>query len=251
MSLPLSGLKILITRAKKQASDLADRLAALGATPLVLPSIEIVPPFDLAPLTTAKAEISKYDWVVFTSVNGVQSLANTHGLGDKKLAAVGPASAAELAKIARHPDAIPAEYTSDHLPDTLGDIAGMRILLPQGDLARQSLADELRKRGATVDCVQTYRTISDDHSDLPASAPDLITFTSSSGVLATHERLCGAGLLSWLTQAPLISIGPVTAQTIRSLGFEVAAESTDHTIPGLVETVITFHQSQNTKGANH
>ena len=232
---PLLGKRILVTRARTQASDLVERLAALGAVPLVLPAIEIVPPVEPVVMPDG------FDWWVFTSSNGVRGVADWLSAGlETRIAAVGPATAACLAKFGRTADVVPLTFLGDAIPDALGDVAGQRVLWVRGDLARGTFVETLERRGARVSEVIAYRTVSAPWAadDLPT--PDALTFTSSSGVLGTHERLAERRLLRWLEEVPILCIGPVTADTVRCLGYPVAATAREHTIPGLVEAVVEW-----------
>jgi uroporphyrinogen-III synthase len=216
-----------------------------------MPAIEIAPPTDPAPLEAALRDLVGYDWVVFTSANGVRAVADAMGrlgvpmdvLASRKLAVVGPATATELALVCRQPDAMPATYVSDSIAEALGDVEGTRILVPQAEVARDEMAAELTRRGAAVDVVAAYRSVP-AQSELPSTAPDLITFASSSAAIATAERLRAAGKESWLQTQQIFCIGPVTAETVRELGYPVVAIAKTHTAAGLVETLMNCREPE-------
>jgi uroporphyrinogen-III synthase len=171
---PLAGRRVLVTRPKEQAGDLADRLAALGAQPILCPTVRIVPPADFGPLDDALKHLDAYDWVIFTSVNGVsffteRMAAMALDLGvlrhrQLRLAAIGPATAAALAAHGLIVSFMPGEYVAEAILAGIGDVSGQRILLPRADIARKALADGLRGMGALVDEASTS-------SPLPARRP--------------------------------------------------------------------------------
>lgn len=234
----LHGKTILVTRAEGQASVLAEMLRNLGAKPWVLPAIEIVP-------VAADIESTEdFDWVVFTSSNAArhfatQLLQRGVALPERcRLAAVGPTTAQAVRDLFGRVDASPATFLAREILPLLGDVSGLSFLLPRGDLARDDLPRALHLAGAKqVVSLEVYRTTAAPWPDEIQGTPDLITFTSSSGVLATHERLAERNLLHWLQQVPCVCIGPLTAGTLRDLGVEPAGEATEHSIPGLVAAV--------------
>lgn len=242
MSLPLAGQTILVTRPARQIAGLAEPLIELGATVVSLPAIAIAPPEDLSPLQDAVKQIDRYDWVVLTSVNGVEALAQhavPEAVANRKLAAVGPVTAEAVAKAFRAPDAVPTEALGVRIAEVLGDVRGQRILLARADIARKDLPDALRALGAEVDDVGAYRIVRPhDDCPLPDETPDWIALTSSSGVVGTRDALRDRGKESWMRLAKLASIGPLTADTVRELGYEVAVTADPHTIPGLVDAIL-------------
>jgi uroporphyrinogen-III synthase len=241
MRRPLDGLRILVTRARIQASDLVERLESLGAEPIVMPSIEIAAPLDARPLLDSLARLTEFDWMVFTSTNGVRAVLDCGiPLDGPKIAAVGPATASALERAGYRVDVVPTSFMGSAVPDAMGEIDGQRILWPRGDLARGEFVAALIAGGATVLAVEAYRTLAAPWPKDPLPVPDLLTFTSSSGVLSAHERLSERGLLGWLETVPIVCIGPVTADTVRCLGYSVAMTASEHTIPGLVEAVVAW-----------
>jgi uroporphyrinogen III methyltransferase/synthase len=252
---PLFGQRVLVTRTREQASVLSARLRALGAEAVELPTIRIEPPDDWAPVDGAIAALPSYDWIVFTSVNGVrffwERLARArldaralHGLG---LAAIGPATAAELAAHGLQADYVPGEYVAEAVAAGLGDVRGQRILLPRADIARPALAELLRQGGADVIEVTAYRTLQARAE--PKELRDRLagitvaTFTSSSTVRSLAAMLHDAGvdLGHVLERATVACIGPVTAQTAREMGLTVHAVASEYTIDGLVNAILEIN----------
>lgn len=250
MSKPLQGKRVLITRPKSQAESLAEQLRALGAEPLILPTIAILPPDDWRPVDDAICSLERFDWVVFTSVNGVRTFTERMAergvpievLAQRKLAAIGPATARVLQEVCRAPDVIPEEFLSDALPDVLGDVQGLRILLPRADIARKEMAHELRRRGAEVVEIAVYRVQQEieeaQEQIMQLPMPDLITLTSPSTVRSLAKMLEEAGRTTWLENVPLICIGPITADAVRELGYQPARVATEHTMHGLIQAIL-------------
>jgi uroporphyrinogen III methyltransferase/synthase len=247
-SLPLFGQRIVVTRAREQADALAARLEALGAHAIELPTIEIRPAADPAPLDRAIANLASYDWLIFTSATGVRcfverldgSAFDWRSLR-ARICAIGPATRAAIEALHLKVDLMPAEYVAEGLLAAFADhdLTGKRILLPRAAVARDLVPVELARRGAQVDVVEAYRTAMPD--DAPARAaevfthkPDWITFTSSSTV-QNFVSAAGAGVLEGVKVA---SIGPVTSKTARELGIQVTVEAAPFTIDGLVEAIL-------------
>jgi len=247
-SLPLFGRRIVVTRAREQADALTARLEALGAHAIELPTIEIRPAADPAPLDRAIANLAAYDWLIFTSATGVRcfidrldgSAADWRSLR-ARICAIGPATRAAIEALHLKVDLMGAEYVAEGLLAAFADydLAGKRILLPRAAVARDLVPVELSRRGAQVDVVEAYRTVMPE--DAPARAaevfarkPDWITFTSSSTV-QNFVTAAGAAALKGVKVA---SIGPVTSQTARALGIQVTVEAASFTIDGLVEAIL-------------
>ena len=241
--LPLFGQRIVVTRDRRQAAELAEPLEELGAEVLLLPVIEIQPPADPQPLERAMLQLHAYDWIIFTSVNGVRSFVNS--LGDirslrAKVCAIGPATQAALEALHIKVDRMPTEYVAESLLEALADddLTGKRIMLPRAAVARDLVPAELTRRGAKVDVVEAYRTVVPEDAasrtrEVLARNPTWITFTSSSTV-KNFVALAGAESLAGVKIA---SIGPITSATARELGLTVHAEANPHTIPGLVDVI--------------
>jgi uroporphyrinogen III methyltransferase/synthase len=250
-----------VTRPREQAASLQEPLEALGAEVLLVPTIRIVPrPLDDA-VAAAVRELATYQLVVFTSANAVRVFAGylARGTADGGIppgpvvAAVGPATAAALERhgLACHlvPDDYVAEGLADSLAETDAAAAGARVLIPCASDARDVLPETLRERGAVVEVLHIYDTVTAGELAVPAAqveAADYITFTSAStakrlaGLLeADAAGVGGAGrpLSERLAGARLCSIGPVTSQTLRGLGLEVAVEAREYTAAGLVAAI--------------
>jgi uroporphyrinogen III methyltransferase / synthase len=254
-SRPLFGQRVLVTRSREQASALSSRLRSLGAEVIELATIRIAPPEDWAPLDRAIRMLPHHDWIVFTSVNGVgyfwQRLAQAgldaralHGL---RLAAIGPATAAELTARGLRADYVPDEYVAEAVATGLGDVRGLRILLPRADIARPALAELLRQGGAEVVEVAAYRTLQPENGqdlrDLLARVT-VATFTSSSTVrnLVAMARDASLDPGVALSHAIVACIGPITAQTARELGLAVDVVAASYTIDGLVQALVDHIQ---------
>jgi uroporphyrinogen III methyltransferase/synthase len=240
---PLFGRRVLVTRPRLQARPLKDLLRAAGADPIEVPVIEIAAPADGgAALRDALGEISSYDWVVATSANGAERLlAGLHDardLGGVRVAAIGPGTAAALAAGNVKADLVPGEYVAEGLLDAFPDPppAGGRVLLARAAMARDVLPDGLRKKGWQVDVAEAYRTVPVPPSEESTEAvrtSDVVTFTSSSTVERFVEAF-GADAVPPL----VVSIGPVTTATARSLGLAVDVEAAEHTTVGMVASLV-------------
>ena len=254
--LPLEGKRIIVSRAKDQASILSDALRSLGASVIEIPFIEIRPPHSFAALDKAMAGILNYDWLILTSVNGVKMLfARMTQLGKSeadllhlKLAAIGPATRKAIELHGLPVDVMAAEYVAESLVEALETqvTAGERILLARAKVARDVIPASLRELGAKVDVVEVYETVLPESSRKQLEAilsepekPYAITFTSSSTAknfvdLVGQEKAHS----SLLDGVKLVSIGPVTSETLRELGLRVDAEAPEYTIPGLLEALV-------------
>ena len=244
---PLSDKRILVTRPRAQAADLGDKLSALGAQPILFPTIEIAPLDDYSALDRAIASLDKYHWVIFTSVNGVEAFwerLNLLGLQDPtglpcKVAAIGPVTARALQKNGVRTELIPNEYVAETILEKIGDVKDKWILLPHADIAREALAIELFNRGAVVHDVAAYRTLptAPDSNGLAElrRGVDVITFTSSSTV-RNFLTLIGPDII--LSNTLIACIGPITAQTAREVGLSVNVMAKEYTIAGLVVALV-------------
>ncbi|MGE0392678.1 MAG: uroporphyrinogen-III C-methyltransferase [Vicinamibacterales bacterium] len=254
---PLFGRTVLVTRPREQAAEFSERLTALGARVIELPLIEIHPPLDPRALELAAGSAGRFDWVVFTSANAVDAFMgaldalaqDARALGTARLCAVGPATAERLASYHLRVDLVPetfhAEGTFAAL-DAHGPLAGRRILLPQGDIARDVLAERLRAAGAEVTAVVAYRTVAreilrehdpDIYRMLLDGTLDCVTFTSGSAV-RTFVRLIGEdAAVDLLKRTAVASIGPVTSDVARSLGIDVTVQPEQFTIPALTDAI--------------
>ena len=257
-NLPLFGQRIVLTRATAQADGFAERLRTLGAEPIECAAIRVVPPDDWQPLDTA-LRAAKYSWIVFTSANAVRMVQERLATLDLalpdgvRIAAVGQATARVLREVGIEPTFIPTTSTAEGLLADIGDVADQRILLPQADIARPILRDGLQTRGATVDAVIAYRTVSDPRAAelaplLRAGAVDAITFTSSSTVSYTLAALRSTGIdhadaANLLNTTIIASIGPITSRTARDAGLSVAVEAKTHDTDGLIAALVDYFAS--------
>jgi uroporphyrinogen III methyltransferase/synthase len=248
--LPLFGKRIVVTRAKGHADALSARLRALGAEAIEMATIEIRPAADYGPLDRALAELGTYDWLIFTSANGVRffldrldrSAVDLRALR-ARICAIGPATRAAVERLHLKVDLMGKEYVAEGLLEAFGpyDLAGRRVMLPRAAVARDLVPVELARRGARVDVVEAYRTVVPEGAAGQAREifgaarkPDAITFTSSSTV---RNFVDVAGATS-LQGVKAVSIGPVTTHTARGLGIEVAAGARVFTIDGLIEAIL-------------
>lgn len=249
---PLHGQRILITRARAQASDLRRRLEDLGAEVLEFPTIRIGPSPDTAQVRQALRGLAGYDWVVFTSVNGVEQVwqllsedgGDARAFGDVKIAAIGPATAEALAARGLRADCVPDRYDTDAVVEALvrrESLDGRRVLLLRAREGRAALRERLAAAGAIVDDVPVY-TIEPDgqgaegiRRELAAGRVDWLLFTASS----TVRNFVGV-VGSELGRARVAVIGPMTAEAARACGLRVDVVATSSTIEGLVEAVCHF-----------
>lgn len=249
--MPLFGRRILVTRAAANAGEFAGRLRALGAEAIEFATIASAPPSSYAALDRTIDEIGAFDWIVFTSTQGVASFIarmrergrDLRALSGAALAAIGPATAARLGEYALNVAATPREYRAEALIEAIGAarIAGARILIPRAEIAREVLPDTLRRLGAReVVVAPAYRTIRPDAAAaervvtlLDAGAIDLAAFTSSSTV-DNFVAIVGAAAAR---RAKAAAIGPITAASARAHGLEVAVEAKQYTISGLTDAI--------------
>jgi uroporphyrinogen III methyltransferase/synthase len=255
---PLLGKRIVVTRARQQASDLVKLLSDQGAECLEYPTIKIVPPRDAQPLKKAVESLSAYDWIVFTSVNGViyffeQLFAagkDVRALGRMQTAAIGPATARQLFEYGLTSDIVPETYRAESVVEAFGkvNLKGKKILLPRAKEARPILPKELKKMGAAVDEIAAYETLKEAENtddlvqNLKGNHIDLITFTSSSTVKNFKALLPAENFTELIKGVTIASIGPITSDTAKKLGFDVHITAEDYTIPGLVEAILHYHK---------
>ena len=246
--LPLANRRILITRAKGQASALATQLESLGATPILIPTIEIAPPSSYCAMDAALAAIRSFDWLIFTSVNAVQSFVDRARLlkldpAAKRVAAIGAATAKTALEAGMSVDLVPSQAVAESLAEALSPHASnASMLLARAAAARDILPDTLTAAGANVTIVEAYRNVIPSgsiallRSLFASNPPDAITFTS--GSTATNlVALLDAGALKIPDRVMLASIGPITSQVMRDLDLEPTIEAREATIPELVEAL--------------
>jgi len=249
---PLSGKRIVVTRTRKQAGALTEQLRDLGADVIELPTIRIEPPTDLRGFAELVQDAHAYDWIVFTSPNGVNAFFDlfyklyddAREIGGARIAAIGPATAQRLKDFHLHVDLQPEEFVAESLVLEFrkeGGIENLRVLIARAEKARDLLPRELSALGAIVDEGFSYRTVPETRDDSGArrrlleEGADLITFTSSS----TVENFLALEL-PWPAKMQVASIGPITSKTARDRGLDVAVEARRHDIPGLVEAIRKF-----------
>jgi uroporphyrinogen-III synthase len=249
---PLTNKRILITRTRHQASELAAQLEALGATAITIPTIEIVPPTSFAALDAALTCLRTYDWLIFTSANAVEAFhrrAQFLHLTQlpTKIAAIGPATLRAADAIGLTVDLIPPRYVAESLAEALlPEAPGKSFLLVRAAEARDIIPQALTVAGATVTVADAYRNELPTASipalqqlfSSPEHYPDAITFTSAS----TVRNLCNLLEAANLTLPPsitLASIGPITSQTLRDLGHVPTIEAAEPTISALIQSLIT------------
>ena len=251
-SLPLEGRRVLVTRSAGQTATLSDGLRVLGAIPIEVPVLEIVPPESYAPLDDALRHLDRFDWLILTSTNTLRAVGarcslyavNPADAKDLNVAAVGRATAEEARQVGFLVAVVPEAQMAEGLVAALGEkVRGKRVLLPRAAVARDLIPDALRECGALVDVVEAYRNV------LPEVAPeqlrraiaegiDAATFTSSSSVTHLSEAAQRAGIAWPLAAVPAVSIGPITSRTLRDLSWEAAAEANPSDVPGLIAAVV-------------
>lgn len=264
---PLDGLRVLVGRARHQAGALSSQLRKLGADVLEIPFIEIRPPRSFKPLDTALKNLETYDWLVLTSVNGVDAMwerlaklrITKRSLTHLNVAAIGPATKKAIEKRGIKVDVVPDEYVAESVVRSLKKkVKGNRVLLVRAKVARDVIPKELRKAGAAVDVFEAYETVVPAASRMrlrvalqnPNRRPDVITFTSSSTVKNFVELLGSAGRSrnrqrpSVLKKVDLASIGPVTSATLRDLKLGVDIEAREYTIPGLIHAIVADRRAR-------
>jgi len=259
-SRPLLGKRIVVTRARQQASDLVGLLSDLGAECLEYPTIKIMPPQNPQPLKKAVENLATYDWIVFTSVNGVSYFfeqlfaagKDVRALGRMKTAAIGPATAGRLREFGLTSDIVPKTYRAESVVEAFKSekLKGKKILLPRAAEARPVLPKALKKMGAQVDEIAAYKTLklTESTDDLVRQLEDrridLITFTSSSTVKNFKALLPAKTFKKLMRGVAIASIGPITTDTAAELGFDVRITAVSYTIPGLVEAILQYYQKK-------
>ncbi|MGH9342294.1 MAG: uroporphyrinogen-III synthase, partial [Terriglobia bacterium] len=255
--LPLFGKRVVITRPREQSESFRQMLIERGAQPVDIPCIEIRDPASWQPLDRAIRRLNEFDFLLVTSANGVRNfMARTEacGLDSRSLkgieiGAIGPATAAELARHGIRADFVPREYRAEGLLEELGkrEIKGKSFLIPRARVARDLVPHALQERGARVEVIEAYYAAAPDYRPdhleaLLSPAPHVITFTSSSTATNFYKLPIPAETRQKLAGAAIASIGPVTSATLRSLGLEVAIEARESTVTGLVEALGNYYQ---------
>lgn len=255
---PLFGKRIVVTRAREQASDFLACLSELGAECVEFPTIEVIPPSSWKELDRAIGNLESYQWIVFTSVNGVKyffdrledSGQDVRKLKGIRIAAIGPKTADAIHGKGVKPDLVPEEYRAEAVVEAFRKhrVAGSRILLPRAAEAREVLPQELEKMGATVEVVEAYRTVKPegDKDEIRAMLVKgdihMVTFTSSSTVNNFMEMFEGESdqLLKWMEKVTVACIGPVTAKTAEQRGLSVRITPPDYTIEALAQAIVDY-----------
>ena len=251
---PLFGRRIVVTRTREQASQLSRQLLERGADVLEIPTIRIVPPTDRLAVADALLELNAYDWLIFTSPNGVaaffefffRAFKDMRDLGGARIAAVGPATAAKLKELHLQVDLTPPESVASAIADALvhyESIENLKMLLLRAEVATPELPEKLQELGAIVDDVACYKTVPEEEdrngaaSRLLQDGADWITFASGSSVENFNARFNLKELLTRFPQIQLATIGPETSKAVLALGLRPALEAKEHTIPGLVKAL--------------
>ncbi|MFW5874982.1 MAG: uroporphyrinogen-III synthase, partial [bacterium] len=258
-SRPLFGRRIVVTRARAQASSLLQRLSDLGAAVVETPVIEIRPAQNMQPLDDAIKNIGKYDWLVFTSVNGVDVFfqrlracrLDTRALGRISTAAIGPATAEKMRQNGLNADIVPESYRAESVVKAFEplDISGRKVLLPRAEGARPVLPQELSKMGAQVDEIISYRAVQAEAGkaelleNLRAGTIDMVTFTSSSTVRNFMTLLAESEAEKLLSGVAVAAIGPITAETASEMGLKTDITAEEYTIDGLVKAVARYYSA--------
>jgi uroporphyrinogen-III synthase len=250
---PLAGVRVLVGRARHQAGALSTELRKLGATVIEIPFIEIRKPHTFEPLDLALMNLDNYDWLILTSVNGVEAMwerlkklrLDNINFKHLRIAAIGPATKKAIEQRGVKVDVVPREYVAESVVRSLQRrVKNKRVLLVRAKVARDVIPKELRKAGADVDVVEAYETVIPQSSRTrlrsalanPRRRPHVITFTSSSTVRNFVALIGSRG--KKLDGILLASIGPVTSSTLQELKLRVDIKAKEFTIPGLVEAIV-------------
>lgn len=253
-SKPLFGCRVLVTRSRHQTGVLSRAIEKLGGEAVEFPTISIADPEKMETLDRVVAEAAAYQWIIFTSVNGVSYFfdrliktgIDIRDLKGVRICAIGPRTRERLEEYGLRVEYVPPEYRAEEIVAGLKEkiLPGDRVLLPRADIARENLADSLRREGAFVEEVAAYRTLAGDGDTdmvrrmLSNKEIDIVTFSSSSTV-KNFVRLMGEdGLQELLAGVTVACIGPVTAETARNCGLPVHVQASRYTIEGLLEAIL-------------
>ena len=250
---PLAGRRVLVTRPRAQATELASRLEALGAEVIALPTIRLEPPEDWGPLDEAIRRLPGFDWLLFTSVNGVAAFRerlarlgkDAGALAGARIGAIGSETAAALGRAGMPADVVPAEYRAEALADALAPALrpGAAVLLVRAAEARDVLPERLRAAGARLTVAPAYRTVTARESAEPAlrlgaaGRLDAATFTSSSTVRGLVDLLGADGARRLLGGAAVAAIGPITAATLAEYGLTARITPREYTVAALADAI--------------
>jgi uroporphyrinogen III methyltransferase/synthase len=255
---PLAHRRIVVTRPRAQAQRFIELLEQRGAEVIEFPTIEIVPTASYERLDEAIDRLATYDWLIFTSVNGVRHFMDrlrarqreSSSLRRLRIATIGPATAQAVEALSLHVHAVPEEYRAEALITVLGEVKGKRVLLPRAARARAVLPEELQALGAHVDEIAAYETIppqattvQEVRTFLQAGKVDMVTFTSSSTVRNFAALFSTVELPTLCRKTAIGCIGPVTADTAREYGMTVAVQSQIYTIPAFADAIREYFLS--------
>lgn len=251
---PLAGKRIVVTRAQKQAEGLSSLLHQFGAEVVEAPVIEIHPPDSFEALDNVLNNILQYDWLVLTSVNGVEALfsrleplgLSIDSLQHLKIAAIGPVTEQRIQDHGLVVDVVPQHYVAEEVVRALRKLVkNEKVLLVRAKVARDVIPEELRHAGAEVEVIEAYQTVVPDRAKERMLAvfhnekmPDAITFTSSSTVKNFFNVIVGTDVPAKLSKVKFASIGPVTSDTLREYGLPVHAEADEYTMEGLAQAIV-------------
>jgi hydroxymethylbilane synthase len=248
-SLPLRGRRIVVTRPRRQARGLIEELERLGAVAPLVPLVAVQPPEDPGPLDAAVDALDRYDWLVFTSTNGVAAVRDRleavgGRLGKVRVATVGPATAAAASALGAEPSFVPARFNSEDLARGLTPLEGARVLLPQADIASPRLAEELRAQGATVDAVVAYSTVAEEPSpaelaELESGADAVVLASGSAAGSLAALAAASEHVRHALGTALLVCVGPKTAAVVREVGLPVGLVADEATADGIIRALVT------------
>jgi uroporphyrinogen III methyltransferase/synthase len=258
---PLFGKRVVLTRPQEQAREFSQLLTAYGAEPVEVPTIQIVPPASWQTIDDAMTRLSTYQWLIFTSVNGVRPFMDrlhaagkdARALANLRLCAIGPRTAQELGTYGLIPNVIPAEFQAEGVIAALAHVGirGSRILIPRAEVAREILPHQLRELGAAVDVIPVYRTIAPavDVASLTQQLQDgqvaVVTFTSSSTVRNFVELFGGRDRVRPLLAGVVVAcIGPITARTAEEYGLMVTVMPAENTVPALAEAIVKHFKEE-------
>ena len=259
---PLAGRSIVVTRTADQAAALVEPREALGSTVLVMPVLEIADPEDWGPADGAIAALATYDWIVLTSVNGVSRFlrrfkavgGSRQALLGARFAAVGSATAESMRTHGIPPRLVPTDFRAEGLVEAFRQMnpgAGMRVLVPRAQRAREVFPDALRELGASVDVVPVYRTVpavadEDVLARFHDATIDCVTFTSGAIAKAFIKALRDDGLDPDAVKERVVfaSVGPVTTQALTALGYDADVEAKHSTMPELAEAIAEYYATR-------
>ncbi len=256
---PLFGKRILVTRARAQAEEFSRLLIDAGADPVECPTIETVPPVSWASVDAAIRDVAGFRWLIFTSVNGIAPFMSrldaagldTRALGHLKICCIGPRTTDELRRHGLRADLVPEEFQAEGILKALAreGVQGCRILIPRAEVAREILPEQLRAMGGEVQVVAVYRTVRPAASvdalreALRTRTIDMVTFASSSSVRNFADLFADqAELRRAMGDVSVACIGPITADTVRECGLEVAVQARANTIPALADAIVAHYR---------